>query len=585
MHPITHPVRAPFRYAPDLPGTAHLRMRHLPADTPKPSQEQLHEFVEAISSVLQLEPLLARIVECACRLADADEGVIELRDRPGGAVVSRAAYCAHADHVGARSALAAIMADAVLQTDAPLQARLADIAGLARPRPNDREIIRIPLHGRGEPIGFFGVGVTPPRHFLEGALQTLGLFARHAGIAIENARRYERARRRTARFELVARVARIINAGADLKSMLQQTADAIHEVLEFPNVDIPLRDPDEPETLIVEIRGGGYKKRIRGIDRIPVGKGVMGAAVRERRAQRIDDVRADARYLAPPTPEPARAELAVPILVAGEAVGVVNVEGEHPYDELDQRTLEIIADHLGIAIQNARLHELNREAAVWQERLRLRRELHDSVTQILSSISLLAQALPSAWRTSPEEGERRAQRLAELAQTAFAEMRALLRELQPPEESAPQISRKSRSFLGLERLRGGGLGAALPRLLDAMIPESMARRYCFDAYTPQLLAHEEAFYRVCQEAVSNVIRHSGARLVLVEARIDVDSAWLIVRDDGAGLPPDVQGGIGLKSMRERLTRLGGELTLRPAYSGGLEIHARLPRRDRELESQ
>jgi signal transduction histidine kinase len=217
--------------------------------------------------------------------------------------------------------------------------------------------------------------------------------------------------------------------------------------------------------------------------------------------------------------------------------------------------------------------------------MRLRRELHDSVTQILSSISLLAQALPSAWRSSAEEGERRARRLAELAQTAFAEMRALLRELRPPHEhaSGPHVLPQQRDFLGLERLREGGLGAALPRLLDAMIPETLARHYRFERYRPQHLPHEEALYRVCQEAVSNVIRHSGARSVSVEARVDAQHAYLLVRDDGGGLPVDVRGGIGLKSMRERLARLGGDLSLRPANPNGLEVAARLPRRDRAPE--
>lgn len=558
---------------------------HQPPDiTPESPQEQLRRFVEAISSELQLEPLLGRIVECACHLVDADEGAIELRDGRRGSHRVASLYGKTNSALGPSDALAKVMADMSLDGGESLQAVHADLASFESQGPVNDQVIGVPIHWRGEPIGCFGVGVALPRRLPEGARQALVLLARHVGIAIENARRYERARRRTARFELIARVAQIINAGADLKSMLQQTADAIHEVLEFPNVDIPLRDPDDPDILIVEVRGGGYKKRIQGIDRLSIRQGVMGAAVRERRVQRIDNAHSDPRYIVPPTAECARAELAVPILASGEVVGVVNVEGDIPYDELDQRTLEIIADHLGIAIQNARLHELNREAAVWQERIRLRSELHDSVTQILSSISLLAQALPSAWRNSPEEGERRAQRLAELAQTAFAEMRALLRELQPPEESSPHISRKSRTFLGLERLRGGGLGAALPRLLEAMIPEPMARRYRFDAYIPQNLAHEEAFYRVCQEAVSNVIRHSGARLVIVEAHVGRTHARLLVRDDGAGLPPDVQGGIGLKSMRERLARLGGELSIRPAASGGLEIHAQLPRHDRELES-
>lgn len=552
-------------------------MHDLPVMSLGTAEQGLHDFVEEISSELRLNALLARIVECACRLVDVDLGALGLHDSRESTkpplVLHRSLHFAGGDLLAER--LASLVLERCAQPPSSTD-------GSAMALSLDGALIGMPIQAKGEACGYLGVAA-PNRQLTDDALQRLACFARHAGIAIENAQRYERARRRTARFELVARVARIINAGADLKPMLQQTADAIHDVLEFPNVDIPLLDPNDPTVLVVEIRGGGYKRRIRGIDRIPISQGVMGTAVRERRTQRIDDVHRDHRYITPPTSHLAHAELAVPILASGTVLGVVNVEGEQAFDELDERTLEIIADHLSVAIQNARLHELNREAAVWQERVRLRRELHDSVTQILSSISLLSQALPSAWRRSPEEGERRAQRLAELAQTAFAEMRALLRELQPPEECAPHLSMKSRSFLGLERLRDGGLAAALPRLLDAMIPESMGRSYCFERYVPQLLAHEEALYRVCQEAASNVIRHARARQLTVTAYVDQTDAWLRVRDDGVGLASEVRGGIGLKSMRERITRLGGTLSLHPATPRGLEIHARLPRRDRELE--
>lgn len=394
----------------------------------------------------------------------------------------------------------------------------------------------------------------------------------------------EMERRRTARFELIARVARIINAVPGLDTLLQQAADAIHDVLDFPNVDIPLLDPDDPGTLVVAVRGGTYKALIRGEDRLPVSTGIMGAAVRERRTQRVDDVTRDPRYVQPPVPTRAHAELAVPIVLGDDVLGVVNVEGAKPFDDLDQSTIEIVADHLAVAIQNARLIEQNREAAVWQERQRLRRELHDSVTQILSSINLLAQALPSAWRASPADGERRAQRLSELAQTAFAEMRALLRELQPPEQASQNISRRGRSFLGLEHLKDGGLGAALPRLLQTLLPEALVRRYDIACWTPQHLPHEEALYRVCQEAVSNVIRHASATRIEVEARVDARLARLIVRDDGRGLPDEpASGGIGLKSMQQRVNSLGGVFRLRRVEPHGLEVEACLPRKDRKLE--
>lgn len=548
-------------------------------------QALLRHFVEEISGELQLEPLLERIVEFACRLIGADDGTIGLYDPQRQVIRTAAVYRMPEGELGAEMAAGVGLAGLVLERGESVVARYGDIANITLPELADNQVIGVPIRWRGRLTGFFGIGVAPPRTLGPDAEQTLAAFARHAGIAIENARRYARARRRTARFELIARVARIINAGSDLDAMLQQTADAIHDVLEFPNVDIPLVDPDDPAVLVVEVRGGGYKRLIQGVDRLSVADGVMGAAVRERRSQRVDNVYADPRYVTPPATGGARAELAVPIIVADQVVGVVNVEGEQPYDELDQQTIEIVADHLGIAIRNARLNRQNRDAAVWQERLRLRRELHDSVTQILSSISLLAQALPSAWRNSPEEGERRARRLTELAQTAFAEMRALLRDLQPPDAPGPQLSRQGRGLLGLERLRGGGLAAALPRLLEAMIPETLARAYRFERYQPQDLAHEEALYRVCQEAVSNVIRHAGAHELTVEAGVGDRHAWLRVCDDGGGLPDGVQGGIGLRGMRERLARLGGELSLQPARPRGLEVLARLPRSDRALEAE
>jgi hypothetical protein len=113
-----------------------------------------------------------------------------------------------------------------------------------------------------------------------------------------------------------------------------------------------------------------------------------------------------------------------------------------------------------------------------------------------------------------------------------------------------------------------------------MIPETLARRYRFDHYVPQHLPHEDALYRVCKEAASNVIRHAGARNVTVEAHVDQSAVRLFVRDDGGGLQPEVQAGIGLNSMREHLARLGGDLVLRPSQPHGLEVLATLPRRDR-----
>ena len=104
----------------------------------------------------------------------------------------------------------------------------------------------------------------------------------------------------------------------------------------------------------------------------------------------MNDVTADPRYVTPPGVPGARAELAVPMIYGDEVLGVINVEGDQPFDELDRMSLGIVAEHLAVAIHNARLNEQSQRLAVLEERQRLARELHDNVTQILSSISLMA---------------------------------------------------------------------------------------------------------------------------------------------------------------------------------------------------
>jgi two-component system NarL family sensor kinase len=122
-------------------------------------------------------------------------------------------------------------------------------------------------------------------------------------------------KRRAGRLALIARIGRIVSANLTLDEMLQKAADAIHELLGYPNVDIPLLDPADPATLIVRVRGGGYKRAITHEDRLPVRRGVMGAAVRLRRVQLVNDVAKDSRYIQPPGKIAVRAELAIPIQI------------------------------------------------------------------------------------------------------------------------------------------------------------------------------------------------------------------------------------------------------------------------------
>ncbi|MFN7942146.1 MAG: GAF domain-containing sensor histidine kinase [Thermoanaerobaculia bacterium] len=389
------------------------------------------------------------------------------------------------------------------------------------------------------------------------------------------------------RLLLLVRVGRIIASGRELGEVLQRTADAIHELLGYANVDLPLLDPRDPLTLRIEARGGAYKERITHVDRMPIDRGVMGAAVRERRTQRVDDVARDPRYVQPPSGFPVRAELAVPILHAGQVLGVVNVEGGEPFGELDVQILEMVADHLGVAVTNARLDEQGRDLAVLEERQRLARELHDSITQMIFSVTLLADGALSTLERDAQESKRRLERLRELARQALSEMRALLRELAPRRDSG---SFSSREFPppAVALLYREGLAAVLSREVRALDKQGIAARLSADAYERQSREREEVLLRIAQEALANVARHSRAGNVEVVIACREGEVLLRIEDDGQGF--DAQealerarsrsadgSGLGLASMRDRIRALHGTFRVVSAPGAGTTVEAALPR--------
>lgn len=533
--------------------------------------ELLSQMIEEISGELALEPLLCRIVERACKLIGADDGVIGLYVPELDAIRTAASYNIPHDELRAVLARGHGLTGRVLELDAPLRCRYGDLPFPSRTAARDMNMLGMPIRARGKLIGVFGIGTWPPRVLDEQAQDLLDLFARHAAIAIQNAQRYAEEHRRASRFALIARVAAIGATGPDLENLLQQAADAIHETLEYPNVDIPLIDPDDPETLVISVRGGDYKRLIRHTDRLPVGQGIMGAAARERRVQLVNDVPSDPRYVTPPGVRKPLAELAIPIVHGDEVLGVLNVEGDRTFDELDRASLEIVAEHLGVAIVNARLYERSTQVALLEERQRLARDLHDSVTQILASMSLIAQSLSEAWYYNPAEGERRAARLSELAQLAFGELRGLLRELSP--SAAPRKG----VFPAIKQQ----LPATMQRLLAAMVPAHIRLTVDTSHYRPQHKAHEEAILRVCQEAVSNAVRHAAPTRISIVLSVDAKAMRLRVCDDGRGMPTAASPGMGLGNMRERLAEHGGELVIGPSRPHGTRIDAYLPRADIE----
>lgn len=553
-------------------------------------QEGLLAFIASISRELDLQPLLTLILRHACELIGADVGTIGLYDAERRIVRTEAVYNMPPDELGAERPEGVGLSGETVQRRQPVFVdRYGDLPSPAQPSLVENSVIGMPIFWNGQLIGAFGIGAFPDavdetgktkrRRFTEADVDLLALFARHAAIAIANARRYAAEHLRKERLGLIARIGRIITADLRLGELLQSAADAIHELLDYPNVAIPLVDRDDPDTLVLRTVGGHYKQIIRGEYRIPITQGLMGAAVRTRDVVLVNDVASDPRHLPTPGATGITAELAVPILLGDRVLGVVNVESGDPFTEDDAASLRTVADQLAVAIENARLYGDARNLAIVEERQRVARELHDSVTQHLVGMVLIGESLGPAYRREPDEGTRRVERVLGLGRAALAEMRTLVAELRPADSSAPV---EPVHFQPASRVRTEGLVAALHHHVDdhaAALPEVEIRA---ERYVARESHVEETLFRIAQEALNNVTKHAAATRVSIVIET-TDATRVIIRDDGCGFTPGQRArgrrrgtGLGLSIMKERAESVGGSLVIESADGVGTVLRVRIP---------
>jgi len=247
----------------------------------------------------------------------------------------------------------------------------------------------------------------------------------------------------------------------------------------------------------------------------------------------------------------------VSVRARGVSLGLISVIGPawREFDEGDVALLRSIGDQIGVIVENARLYRQAEQLAVVRERERLARELHDSVTQSLYSLTLLSEASQRLLATGDiERAEEYTGRLGEIAQQALKEMRLLVYQLRP---------------LVLKR---EGLVGALQQRLDAVEKRAgVDARLLVEGALELPAPIEEGLYRIAQEALNNALKHAAPRLRI---RATDRRVRLEVEDDGRGFDPatvEDKGGMGLTSMQERAERLGGSLSLHSARGRGTTV--------------
>lgn len=725
-------------------------------------QRTLTRIGEIISRQLELDELLQTAVNAISeQLHYTDTGLLLLDERDPDMLILVARSGIYAEllpadyrqsiHEGIIGA-AARARHPILTTDAQRDPRYLRIPGAA----DIRAVIGIPIIVGDQLLGVLNVESKELLDTEDAAL--LEVAGNQLGAAIVNARLFAAERRRAARQATLIRIGKLMAATLDLDELLQTAVSAIDEELSYSNTAVLLVDRDDPSLLMLTARSGVYADKVKGPYRQPIDEGIIGAAAQSRRPVLIADVRSDARYVPIPEANDIRAELALPIVVGNQLLGVLNVETTRHIDRDEAADLEIVADQLGAAISNAHyfeqlqrnlaetqlLYETSRrmtnafdvddvieaylqhvavrgryvctvalyefddfgertavlvrgvwspdedlrlvhhrypytrdaldplleqgqtvlisdvhtdprandelrrlqresgrpamaliplivrrqrigvviltypaatewqeselwpyqvtaaqlataidtrrqqlllvqsgqEVAVLRERQRLARELHDSVTQLIFSMTLVAQSVAPAWQRDAAEGERRVARMLELSQSALAEMRALLFELRSS-DPPPLPTESGVTLPGITRLRRDGLVTALTKHVESLRLEQPHISLHAERYRQQPLETEIALFRITQEALNNVVKHAQAGQVTISLVMQETAVYLDIEDDGIGFAAGdgtdrVQGGLGLRTMRERAEALHGRLQIRSTPGQGTAVRAALP---------
>lgn len=447
-----------------------------------------------------------------------------------------------------------------LLVDDPRPLRLHDLTehpaavGVPEHHPAMHSFLGVPILVRAQVFGILYLAEKADgSDFSDDDEDLITALASAAGGAIDNARLYETARHRQEWLEASVEVEEQLLAGMPRTAALDLVCDRAHALARADLACILL--PEGPDDLVVRAVSGEAASAIAGAS-VPTARSVSGLVLRSGTAEEIADFSTDPRVAwlrgAPPL-GPTRI---VPLTSRGHVLGVLFVGRRPqapPLTGQDSALVDAFARQAAIALELADSQEQRRGLAVYRDRERIARDLHDLVIQRLFGTGLTVQSLRQ--RMPAELRETGDAVVAEL-DTAIRDLRAAIFALERPggadglRARVVDVARAAAPALGFEpRIR-------LEGPLDTVVPERVA-------------AHLTS---VLTEALTNVARHAQARSVRIRVCARSDEVGVEVEDDGLGPPTGSSvPGNGLRNMRSRASELGGRLALREAPEGGTRL--------------
>ena len=348
----------------------------------------LYEVTEAMTKLMDLEPLLSRLVEAAAFICRADEGILFLIDEESDELYLRAAKGLGEKYArGLRLKLENSLIGQVVQTQAPLRVSSAEDRLELKVKTGYlvNSLLYVPLRFRGDIRGVLGVSNrVSERAFTAADERRLGILADHAVIALENARLYEGEQRRAFQLAMTSHLSQRITSILDVDGLLSEVVELLQQNLGYYYSQVLVRDRSGYLTMRSGSGPRGESIRAEGF-RVPIDeRTIVGWVARHGHALCANDVQQEPLYRPHDRLAQTRAELAVPLRVGGEVIGVLDIHSDqrNAFDEDDQTILQMLGDQIAVAIQNALSYE----------RARAQAEDLGSLTQTSLSISAAQDA-------------------------------------------------------------------------------------------------------------------------------------------------------------------------------------------------
>lgn len=422
----------------------------------------------------------------------------------------------------------------------------------------------IPLMAREKPVGALVLAHEQVNYYTPARAELAMAFANYAAIAITNARLFAAEQRRAEQFRVISEVGRRITSILSLDQLLVETARTIRESFGYHHVHIGMV---EGERIVFKTRNAAQPEDemfqcCEDVTPIVGREGISGWVAGTGESLIVPDIMKDVRFI-PSKNDQTRSETAIPIKIKGQVIGVIDVESDRVdgFDESDLVVLQSLADQVAVAIENARLYEQARHFAALEERQKLARELHDSVSQALYGIVLGARTARTLLDRDPTQAAQPLDYILSLSEAGLAEMRALIFELRP------------------ESLQTEGLVAALGKLVNALGARYQFKVQMEAGAEPDVpIDVKESLYRIAQEALNNIAKHARARQVSLQLKVESDAVMLEISDDGAGfdVTQNFPGHLGLHTMRERAEKAGGTFAIESAPNAGTRLQVKIP---------